>query len=104
MKSPMPAPSWSVARAAGGDAVVHQQAAGLEQAVDLARSRPAAGPADVLEHADRGDLVERLGLRQLAVVAQLHRARGRCRPRSSISLLTCACWFFDSVMPCASTP
>ena len=69
----MPGAELVVARAAGGDAVVHQQAAGLQQAVDLREVGRQLGAADMLEHADRGDLVERLVLGQLAVVEQLHR-------------------------------
>ena len=61
-----------VAGAAGGDAVVQQQPARLEQAVDLGEVGRQLGPADMLEHAHRGDLVERLVVRKAAVVEQVH--------------------------------
>jgi hypothetical protein len=72
MKSPRPGAELVVARAAGGDAVVEEQAAGLEQAPDLGEVIGQARPADVLEHADRGDLVVRLALVEVAVVEQVH--------------------------------
>ncbi|MCY1366784.1 hypothetical protein D9M69_536900 [compost metagenome] len=55
-----------------GDAVVEHQPARLEQRVDLAKVGRHVGRAHVLEHAHRRDLVERLRVGQLAVVAQLH--------------------------------
>ena len=58
--------------AAGRDAVVHHQAAGLEQAEDLAEVGGHVDLPHMLEHAHRGDLVEALRLVQFAVVAQFH--------------------------------
>ena len=91
-----------VARAAGGDAVVQHQAAGLEQAEDLVEVARQHGTADVLEHAHRGDLVEGLALGQVAVVEQLASRPGRAGPARRSAGCTWACWFFDSVMPVAS--
>ena len=56
--------------------------------------------ADMLEHADRGDLVPRFVFRQRAVVEQLH-LHAALQPALVDQRLTCACWFFDSVMPVA---
>ena len=60
--------------------------------------------ADVLEHADRGDLVVRLGLGQFAVVAQLHRhpAAQAALVDQAVARARAGC--FDNVMPCARTP
>ena len=61
-----------VARAAGGDAVVQQQPAGFEQAADLVEVTRQHRPADMLEHAHRGDLVEGRVLGKMSIVEQLH--------------------------------
>ena len=44
---------------------------GAEQAQQLGKVARQLRPPDMLEHADRGDLVERLVVGQLAVVQQL---------------------------------
>ncbi|MNS61036.1 hypothetical protein D3C72_940520 [compost metagenome] len=56
--------------AAGGDAMVHQQATGLDQALEGGKVLMHMGPAHMLEHADRGNLVKRLSRLELAVIHQ----------------------------------
>src|SRR2546425_256215 len=54
------------------DAVVEHQPAGLEDAPDLAEVARVVGNANVLEHADTGDLVEKPIFGQVEVIEQLH--------------------------------
>ena len=63
-------PGLGVAVAQAGDAVVQQPAAGLEELMQALGVRVDRGGADVLDHPDRGDRVERLGLQ----VAPVHDA------------------------------
>jgi hypothetical protein len=65
MKSPRPEPSWWLRVPPAVMPWLSSRPAGLEQAVDLGEVGRQLGPADVLEHADRGDLVERLVVRRL---------------------------------------
>jgi hypothetical protein len=89
MKSPMPAPDCELRVPPAVMPWFIVQAARLEQAADLREVGGQHRAADVLEHADRGDLVPRLSSGS-ARVEQLH-LHPPLRPRSLISWLTCAC-------------
>ena len=55
-----------------GDAVIEYQAAGLEDALYLAEVTRVVAHADMLEHADAGDLIELLALGQIDIIAESH--------------------------------
>src|SRR5262249_9230606 len=63
-----PAAERRILQRVRGDAVVHDHPARLEQLVELAEVGPEVALADVLEHADARDLVERLCLVDVAII------------------------------------
>lgn len=71
MNSPMPAPRLHIADPARRDAMDQGQSAGPEHGVNGVEVFLQIGAAHMFEHADRADLVERLHITHLPVVAQL---------------------------------